>query len=93
MEVNYQSVAGLFYPKEEKEQKRLIRKFLEEAPLKKGKGSLKALIVPHAGWEYSGKVAAVAYKLLLNHDDRRKLAIRKVVLVGLYHQYLNILNY
>lgn len=86
MEANYQSVAGVFYPKEEKEQKKLIRKFLEEVPLKKVEGDLKALIVPHAGWEYSGRVAASGFRVLQNYDDRSKLAISRVVLVGPAHQ-------
>ena len=45
-------------------------------------GLLKALIVPHAGYRYSGPVAASAYALL----RRRRDTIRRVVLLGPVHR-------
>src|SRR4051794_30190879 len=44
--------------------------------------SLKAVIVPHAGYVYSGPIAATAYALLAGLADR----IRRVVLVGPAHR-------
>jgi AmmeMemoRadiSam system protein B len=43
----------------------------------------KALIVPHAGYIYSGVVAASAYATLLPYKDR----IKRVVLLGPSHHY------
>jgi AmmeMemoRadiSam system protein B len=43
---------------------------------------LKALVVPHAGYVYSGPVAASAYALLASLRDR----IRRVVLLGPSHR-------
>jgi AmmeMemoRadiSam system protein B len=43
----------------------------------------KALIVPHAGFRYSGPVAASAYRLLTGGRDR----IRRVVLLGPAHRH------
>ncbi|UCG35541.1 MAG: AmmeMemoRadiSam system protein B [Candidatus Omnitrophota bacterium] len=47
-------VSGQFYPGTEKELKSLIEKF---SPPKPTKSSCKGLILPHAGYIYSGKVA------------------------------------
>jgi MEMO1 family protein len=56
------AVAGLFYPKDEDVLRREIARFLAEAkpqPVEK----LRALVCPHAGYEFSGPVAAYSYKL------------------------------
>jgi len=57
-------VAGLFYPEEPKALRSQIEELLRSAPEVSLPGELKALIVPHAGYSYSGPVAAVGYKLL-----------------------------
>src|SRR5678816_1340315 len=43
----------------------------------------KLLIVPHAGYEYSGAVAAHAYALI---GGRRETTVRRVVLLGPAHR-------
>ena len=57
------AVAGLFYPKDPGELSRMIDGYLAAA---KGEssGKLKALICPHAGYVYSGPVAASGFRLL-----------------------------
>lgn len=57
------AVAGLFYPKQKAELSKLLATQLEAAP-KQEVGKLKALICPHAGYAFSGPIAAQAYKLL-----------------------------
>lgn len=54
-------VNGQFYPGEPELLKKTIRRFLNAV---KGKpdADVRALIVPHAGYDYSGQVAAEAYK-------------------------------
>ncbi|UCG35493.1 MAG: AmmeMemoRadiSam system protein B [Candidatus Omnitrophota bacterium] len=47
-------VSGQFYPGTEKELKSIIEGF---SPSKPTKSSCKGLILPHAGYVYSGKVA------------------------------------
>jgi AmmeMemoRadiSam system protein B len=47
-------------------------------------GTLKGLIVPHAGYQYSGGVAACAYKLL--SQAAKNQSIRKVILLGPAHR-------
>ncbi len=57
--------AGSFYPKDETELKKMINSFLKNKfDSKKINGKLKALIVPHAGYIYSGIVAGIGYSLL-----------------------------
>ncbi|MFO1361044.1 MAG: AmmeMemoRadiSam system protein B [Burkholderiales bacterium] len=77
------AVAGLFYPGNQAELARDVLGMLEqarEAPL--APGFPKALIVPHAGYIYSGPVAASAFALL------RPAAgiVRRVVLLGPCHR-------
>jgi hypothetical protein len=82
-EIRAAAVAGLFYPREADKLSRDIQAMLGDAA--KGTalpGSLKALIVPHAGYIYSGPVAASAYAHLLPLRD----TIRRVVLLGPTHR-------
>jgi hypothetical protein len=62
------AVAGLFYPKDPAELSRMIDVCLAAAKVEPTAGELKALICPHAGYRYSGPVAAFAYRLLAGHD-------------------------
>src|SRR5512134_3570332 len=77
------AVAGLFYPGNQVELARDVLGMLDEtrdAPL--APGFPKALIVPHAGYIYSGHVAAHAYSLL-----RPAMGIvKRVVLAGPCHR-------
>ncbi len=63
------AVAGLFYPADKADLSRAIDRYLAGAkpePI----ANLKALICPHAGYEYSGPVAAAGYKLLVGREFR-----------------------
>ncbi len=59
----------MFYPGTEKELAETVEKLLAEAEAEPVK-SLRALICPHAGYEFSGKTAAIAYKQLAGRDIR-----------------------
>ncbi len=72
-------VAGGFYPADPDELKKMMERYIDEAPPPKIKGKLKGLIVPHAGYIYSGPVAAYAYKLLKEENPG------KIVLIGPSH--------
>lgn len=74
------AVAGMFYPGDRVHLARDVQRLIDAAhpkPLKP-----KALIVPHAGYVYSGPVAATAYALLKDH----RAEIRRVVLLGPVHR-------
>ncbi len=58
------AVAGMFYPAGPEELKEMVNEFMSKASPRKIKGGIRALIVPHAGYIYSGQVAAQAYSLL-----------------------------
>ena len=72
--------AGSFYPEDPEELQKEISKYLKQASTKKTSGTTKALIVPHAGYEYSGPVAACGYKLL------QKSKFEEVILIGPSHR-------
>jgi MEMO1 family protein len=57
-------VAGTFYPSDKKLLEQRIDGFLKETEVRAQKNSAApfGLIVPHAGYDYSGKVAAAAYR-------------------------------
>ena len=76
------AVSGMFYPSDKAELDSMIDKFLDNVPEIKLEKELKAIIVPHAGYIYSGQVAAYAYSLLKKYRDR----IKKVIMLGPSHQ-------
>ena len=73
------AIAGTWYPGSAAELRGQIEGFLKRVPAEDVAGRLIALIVPHAGYIYSGQVAAYAYKLL----EKRKF--ETVVVVGPSH--------
>lgn len=78
------AVAGLFYPAEPSALQDDVLELLSAAPapIALRPESVKAFIAPHAGYVYSGGVAAAAYKFL----EPRREAIRRVILVGPSHR-------
>jgi AmmeMemoRadiSam system protein B/AmmeMemoRadiSam system protein A len=64
MEVREPAVAGAFYPGTEQALREEVSKLLDGAePVPPG-GRIVGLIAPHAGYMYSGQVAAYAYRLV-----------------------------
>ena len=76
------AVAGMFYPGNPIELQRTVADLLANARPSAPMRAIKALIVPHAGYIYSGPVAASAYARLTDLRDR----IRRVVLLGPTHR-------
>jgi hypothetical protein len=72
------SWTGKFYPANEADLKSTIQDFLSKANLEIT-SKPKALISPHAGYIYSGLVAAHVYKLIENYN------FKKVVIIGPSH--------
>ncbi|MCD6270982.1 AmmeMemoRadiSam system protein B, partial [bacterium] len=73
------TVAGEFYPEDKIQLSALIDNFLEKASLPEVKGEVIALIVPHAGYQFSGEVAAHAFKTLEGEQ------VDTVIIVGNSH--------
>ncbi len=76
-------VAGKFYPQDKEELKKTVEYFLEKSKEAAVTGKLKALIVPHAGYIYSGIVAGAGFKLLKAEQYRKQY--KKVILLGPSH--------
>lgn len=73
-------LSGTWYPSSPEELTKTVDTFLANAQGVPLEGDLKAVIVPHAGYRYSGQVAAQAYKLLQGRPFTR------VILVGPSHR-------
>ena len=82
--VRQPAVAGAFYPRQGEVLAQDVRAFLAGVPTHAAHSSAtpKALIVPHAGYIYSGSTAALAYAQLA----AARHSIRRVVLLGPAHR-------
>lgn len=76
------AVAGLFYPRDASELQDVVLQYLSDAQVGDLPAASKAMIVPHAGYVYSGPVAAAAYASIAVRRD----IIRRVVLIGPSHR-------
>src|SRR5512134_970454 len=82
------AVAGSFYPADAAELREAVQRMLDtaqrmlDAAAAAGVSVPTALVVPHAGYVYSGPVAAAAYARLRPHRQR----YRRVLLLGPCHR-------
>jgi AmmeMemoRadiSam system protein B len=76
------AVAGAFYPDTAGELEATVRGYLRDAQPAPSENRPKAVIAPHAGYVYSGPVAASAYGRLAACRDE----IERVVLLGPAHR-------
>ena len=75
------NVAGLFYPADPQELDHLVRSYLG-GDSQRLTGRIKALVAPHAGYQYSGAIAGTAFATLAPTSD----TISRVVLLGPSHR-------
>ncbi len=75
------AVAGYFYPADSVELKSILNRFYDRVSEYKIKGRIYALISPHAGYVYSGQVAAHGYKAI--RDQKYDC----VILIGPSHHH------
>lgn len=75
------AVAGSFYPTQPEQLEQMLDTLLKQAPAT-STGRPKILIVPHAGYIYSGPVAASAYRILQDNAQ----TCERVVLLGPSHR-------
>ena len=78
--VRQAAVAGTFYPGDSQKLTHMVDELLDAAPLPTT--SPKALIAPHAGYVYSGPVAATAYRQL----SAQARSTKRVLLLGPSHR-------
>ena len=72
--------AGSFYPGDQKDLKDLLEYLFERAARKKVQNT-RAILSPHAGYIYSGKIAASSYMQLTEEE------IKTVIILGPSHHY------
>ncbi|MBN1849443.1 MAG: AmmeMemoRadiSam system protein B [Deltaproteobacteria bacterium] len=73
-------LAGTWYPRDKTTLIKSIQDFLSKTDIKGINGRLKAIVVPHAGYQYSGQIAAHAYRMLQGMD------IQHVIMIGPSHR-------
>jgi AmmeMemoRadiSam system protein B/AmmeMemoRadiSam system protein A len=76
------AVAGMFYPAHTEALRDTVGALLADARAPRPPRIPKALIAPHAGYVYSGPIAASAYATL----DEARSRVRRVVLLGPAHR-------
>ncbi len=84
MSSRQQAVAGSFYPSNCNEVETYIEQFndmLDDEIFKKSTITPRALIVPHAGYVYSGFTANPVYNIAAKRDD-----IKRIVVIGPSHR-------
>lgn len=80
-EVRPPAAAGRFYPRDPVELRRLVEVLLSAVRAPRHDPAPKAVIVPHAGYIYSGPIAASAYARLMP----ARATIKRIVLAGPSH--------
>lgn len=76
------AVAGYFYPKDPAQLKSVVEELIAAAAVPEIPTAAHAYIVPHAGYPYSGPIAAVVYAAIA----AQRSVIRRVVVVGPSHR-------
>ncbi len=75
------AVAGAFYPAQRSRLSQMVVSFLEAARPPRLRG-VRALISPHAGYIYSGPIAAYGYRLLMMQEQKPQ----RIYLLGPAHR-------
>lgn len=81
MDIRPSAIAGSWYSSNPEVLNRELHQYLEQAEVQPPAGQIWGVIAPHAGYYYSGQVAAFAFKCL------QKLQPEVVVVVSPLHQY------
>jgi AmmeMemoRadiSam system protein B len=79
------AVAGYFYPLDAAELSEQVTNLLNENKLDKNFNDVLGIIVPHAGYIYSGKSAAIAYNVLKENRDFETA----IILSPSHHEYFS----
>ena len=81
METRSPAVAGMFYPGPSKALAEMADHLINQITVPHDDQLAVAYVVPHAGWRYSGPVAAQVYARLARHAA----TVRRIVLIGPAH--------
>ncbi len=75
------AVAGSFYPKDPAKLRDMIQDYLDQSGVHPADSGVRSLLVPHAGYIYSGPTAACAFQRVAESG------IQRVILLGCSHHY------
>ncbi len=75
LDIRPSPIAGAWYPGEAKQLRHEAAGYLDQATQVEFSGEIKGLILPHAGWFYSGLTAAHALKAIEGHSYQRIIII------------------
>jgi len=75
------NVAGSFYPDTPSKLRETLHDLMSQAHILEKEVEAKAIVVPHAGYSYSGKTAAGAYQLISSQQ------VREVIVLAPSHYY------
>ena len=81
MKVRPTYVANQFYPGNPAELRNEVETYIKEAPVEEAPNQVSCMVVPHAGYIFSGPTAGYGYKRLKQATPSR------VVLLGVSHRY------
>ncbi|MFA5142704.1 MAG: AmmeMemoRadiSam system protein B [Candidatus Omnitrophota bacterium] len=79
-DVKTADLAGTWYPRDKTELTALLQGYLDSADPQKIDGEVFAIISPHAGYQFSGPVAAYGYKAV------RDKGVKTVIVIGFSHK-------
>ena len=79
-DVKEADLAGSWYPSSDQELQTMLQGYLDKANPEKVEGQIFAIISPHAGYQFSGPVAAYGFKLARNQN------IKTVIIIGFSHR-------
>jgi len=79
-DVKSADLAGSWYPASKSELRTMLEGYIFDAPDEKIEGKILALISPHAGYQFSGPVAAYGFKSIIG------LPIKTVIVLGFSHK-------
>lgn len=75
------AIAGAWYPDSERHLRTILQEYIDQANPPALDGQLLGMVVPHAGYQYSGQTAAFAFKLLAGHFAEQ------VILTSPFHAF------
>ncbi len=81
LQLRQPAVAGQFYPASQSELQAMLSDFFAQLEERKENYLPRIIIVPHAGYVFSGKVAAYAYQIVRQFD------FDNVIILGVSHYY------
>jgi len=86
MSIRKTVVADMFYPKNPNELSNNIKKYIKNVDINIKKMNIKWVVVPHAGYIYSGSIAAYSYKII--KQNWKNIPKTFVILAPSHYEYM-----